>query len=96
MSVTAKLFMQDDCQALDLPEEFRFEGEEVQVSKVGDKVILEPLKMPPVDIKAFVDKLDALGAPKDPADEPASGLLARIAANPIAPRVGRGRAKSRP
>jgi antitoxin VapB len=78
MSVTAKLFMQDDCQALDLPEEFRFEGEEVQVSKVGDKVILEPLKMPPVDSKAFFDNLDASGArdflpdgiPEDPPAEP--------------------------
>lgn len=78
MSVTAKLFLQDDCQALDLPEEFRFEGEEVQVSKVGDKVILEPLKTPPVDIEPFFDKLDAMGArdylpdgiPDDPPAEP--------------------------
>ena len=33
-----------------LPKEFRFEGKEVRVSRVGDKVILEPLfdddKMP--------------------------------------------------
>jgi hypothetical protein len=31
--------------------------------------------------------------PQDAADEPASALLARIAANPIAPRAGRGRDK---
>jgi type I restriction enzyme, S subunit len=33
--------------------------------------------------------------PQDPADEPASALLARMAANPVAPRAGRGRAGSR-
>lgn len=33
--------------------------------------------------------------PQDPAGEPASALLARMAADPIAPRAGRGRAKSR-
>ena len=29
--------------------------------------------------------------PQDPADEPASELLARLAADPVAPRAGRGR-----
>ena len=31
-------------EAVRLPKEFRFEGTEVRVSKVGNKVILEPLK----------------------------------------------------
>ena len=31
-------------QAVRLPKEFRFEGSEVRVSKVGDKVILEPIE----------------------------------------------------
>jgi antitoxin VapB len=31
-------------QAVCLPDEFRFEGTEVRISKVGDKVILEPLE----------------------------------------------------
>ena len=43
MSATAKLFMHGRSQAVRLPKEFRFEGSEVRVSKVGDKVILEPL-----------------------------------------------------
>ena len=43
MSATAKLIMDGDSMVL-LPDEFRFEGIEVRVSKVGDKVILEPLK----------------------------------------------------
>ena len=48
MSATAKLFMHGRSQAVRLPKEFRFEGSEVRVSKVGDKVILEPMKKQPV------------------------------------------------
>jgi antitoxin VapB len=44
MSTTAKLIMDGDSQVVLLPEEFRFEGTEVRVSKVGDKVVLEPLQ----------------------------------------------------
>ena len=44
MSVIAKLFIDGEDQAVCLPDEFRFEGDEVQISKVGDKVILEPIK----------------------------------------------------
>jgi antitoxin VapB len=43
MAVIAKIFIDDGLQAVCLPDEFRFEGTEVRVSKVGDKVILEPL-----------------------------------------------------
>ena len=49
-------------QAVRLPKEFRFEGNEVQVSKVGDKVILEPVARPPFDANAWRARLDALGA----------------------------------
>ncbi|MGP0061439.1 MAG: antitoxin [Beijerinckiaceae bacterium] len=59
---TAKLFMHGRSQAVRLPKEFRFEGTEVRVSKVGDKVILEPMEKPPFDVKAWRAKLDALGA----------------------------------
>jgi antitoxin VapB len=79
MSATAKLFMHDRSQAVCLPKEFRFEGSEVRVSKVGDKVILEPLlKKQPIDIEAWFARLDELGArdflsdgiPDDPPAEP--------------------------
>lgn len=50
MTFTAKIFMHDGDQAVPLPDEFRFEGDEVWISKVGDKVILEPIKKPtPID-----------------------------------------------
>lgn len=43
MSVTAKLFVHGRSQAVRLPKECRFEGKEVRVTKIGNKVILEPL-----------------------------------------------------
>lgn len=41
-----------------LPKKFRLEGTEVRVSKIGDKVILEPLQPPPFDVAVWRDKLD--------------------------------------
>ena len=43
MSATAKLIVDGDSQVVLLPDEFRFEGNEVRVTKDGDKVILEPI-----------------------------------------------------
>ena len=37
---TAKLFINGRSQAVRLPKEFRFEGSEVYIRKLGDKVIL--------------------------------------------------------
>jgi antitoxin VapB len=64
MNSTAKLFMEGDSQVVRLPEAFRFEGSEVRISKVGDKVILESVRKPPtaVDIEAWFAELDAMGA----------------------------------
>jgi antitoxin VapB len=62
MTKTAKIFMHGRSQAVRLPKEFRLPGKEARVSKVGDKVILEPVEKPPFDVKAWRTKLDALGA----------------------------------
>jgi antitoxin VapB len=40
----AKLFRNGRSQAVRLPKEFRFRGDEVSIRKEGNKVILEPLK----------------------------------------------------
>ena len=58
MSSTAKLFTHGRSQTVRQPKEFRFEGTEVRVSKVGDKVILEPLKKQPFDAAAWRAKLE--------------------------------------
>jgi antitoxin VapB len=58
MNATAKLFMHGRSQAVRLPKEFRFEGTEVRVSKIGDRVILEPIG----EIKPMPwDLIDGLG-----------------------------------
>ena len=73
---TAKLFMHGRSQAVRLPKEFRFEGTEVRVSKIGDKVILEPMEKAPFDVTAWRARLDELGAqdflPKGVPDDPPS------------------------
>lgn len=43
MRAVAKLFTHGRSQAVRLPKECRFEGTEVRVTRVGDKVILEPM-----------------------------------------------------
>lgn len=43
---TAKLFMNGRSQAVRLPREFRFDGDEVFIKKVGDAVILIPYHEP--------------------------------------------------
>lgn len=40
----AKLFANGRSQAVRLPKEFRFEGDEVSVRREGRKVVLEPLR----------------------------------------------------
>jgi antitoxin VapB len=73
---TAKLFMHGRSQAVRLPKDFRFEGKEVRVSKVGDKVILEPMQKAAFDVEAWYARLDALGGadflPEGPPDDPPS------------------------
>ena len=39
---TAKLFMTGRSQAVRLPKEYRFEGDEVLIKRVGDAVVLLP------------------------------------------------------
>ncbi len=77
MTATAKIFMHGRSQAVRLPKEFRMPGKEVRVSKVGDKVILEPLERTPFDIDAWRARLDALGAkdflPEGAPDDPPLG-----------------------
>jgi antitoxin VapB len=46
------LITDGDSQLVLLPEEFRFDGTEVRVTKVGDRVILEPLNQQTASEKA--------------------------------------------
>lgn len=44
MELIAKVFQNGRSQAVRIPKAFRFKGNEVKISKKGDKVILEPLE----------------------------------------------------
>jgi antitoxin VapB len=56
MSKTAKLFRNGNSQAVRLPQEFRFEGDEVRIRKEGDAVVLEPLITNTKDWFAAMDR----------------------------------------
>jgi antitoxin VapB len=43
MSTIAKLFINGGSQAVRLPKEFRFEGDEVSVRRLGESVVLSPV-----------------------------------------------------
>ena len=61
MTKTAKLFRNGNSQAVRLPREFRFKGDEVRIRKVGDTVVLEPI-IP--DVKAWLAEYDAIHSPR--------------------------------
>lgn len=52
---TAKLFSNGKSQAVRLPKSFRMRGKEVGITKVGNAVILFPLK---TKWNAFIESLD--------------------------------------
>ena len=54
---TAKLFRNGRSQAVRLPREFRFEGNEVRVRRVGDGVLLEPMVSDTREWFADLDRL---------------------------------------
>jgi len=53
----AKLFTHGGSQAVRLPKDFRFEGAEVYVRRVGDEVVLSA--RPPAKVQSLIDALDA-------------------------------------
>jgi antitoxin VapB len=56
----AKLFTHGGSQAVRLPKEFRFEGHEVYVRRVGDEVVLSARE--PVGAQALIDALNSFEA----------------------------------
>lgn len=55
---TAKLFINGKSQAVRLPKEFRFEGTEVIVKRVGNTVMLFPRRYDPREFKKMIESLD--------------------------------------
>ncbi|WP_199857199.1 antitoxin [Sphingomonas sp. EC-HK361] len=66
----ARIFWSGRSQAVRLPKEYRFEGQQVRISRDGDKVILEPAvedgwswlaRLQPMDDDAVVAVLERPG-----------------------------------
>ena len=55
---TAKIFMNGNSQAVRLPKEFRLEGDEVMVKKIGDTIVLMPKLYTYEALKESLDQLD--------------------------------------
>ena len=74
MSTIAKLFINGGSQAVRLPKEFRFDGEEVRVRRLGQGVVLEPLtpRTWPAGYWARMTRIDAADwtRPDDPPPHP--------------------------
>lgn len=58
MRATAKIFMSGSSQAVRLPKAFRLEGGEVRVSRVGDGLMLTPIR---TDMRKIYAQIDAIG-----------------------------------
>jgi len=56
--VRAKIFWSGRSQAVRLPKDFRFEGEEVRIRRRGNAVILEPMAEDWTWLDAIAGKLD--------------------------------------
>lgn len=56
---TAKLFRNGESQAVRLPKEFRFEGQEVFIKRVGDAVVLLPKSRSWASLVESLDKFPA-------------------------------------
>jgi antitoxin VapB len=58
MSKIAKLFRNGNSQAVRLPHDMRFKGDEVRIRKVGDTLVLEPMI---ADVKEWFAAIDRHG-----------------------------------
>jgi antitoxin VapB len=60
MMQTARLFINGNSQAVRLPKEFRFEGDEVVIKRVGNAVVLLPNRYAYADLKALLEEIGPL------------------------------------
>ncbi|MFH1288025.1 MAG: type II toxin-antitoxin system VapB family antitoxin [bacterium] len=56
MLSTAKIFVNGRSQAIRLPKEYRFDGDEVYINKIDDVVIIMPKKNPWVNLLKSLNK----------------------------------------
>lgn len=54
---TARIFTNGNSQAVRLPKEFRFEEEEVAIKKIGDMVILLPVRFRAENLLGMLEEI---------------------------------------
>ena len=65
----ARLFKNGSSQAVRLPKEFRFAGEEVAIRRMGEAVVLMPLRYRKKDLLALLAELGPVDlGPRDQGD----------------------------
>ncbi len=57
---TAKVFMNGNSQAVRLPKDYRVEGDELVIKKVGDTILLMPKRYAYAALKASLDQFEPL------------------------------------
>ena len=62
----AKLFRNNRSQAVRIPAEFALPGDRVRISKIGDKLIIEPVKK---DLLAILARLEPIEEPFPDVDD---------------------------
>ncbi|CAN5390097.1 hypothetical protein BH24GEM3_BH24GEM3_02410 [soil metagenome] len=78
----AKLFWSGRSQAVRLPKEFRFEGDQVAIRRKGEAVILEPVRKRGWP-EGYWERIDALREGLDVPDaEPLGGALLDVDLDP--------------
>ncbi|MDP2823524.1 MAG: AbrB/MazE/SpoVT family DNA-binding domain-containing protein [Sulfuritalea sp.] len=66
---TARLFKNGSSQAVRLPKEYRFEGEEVAIRRMGDAVVLLPLRYRKDDLLSLLADIGPVElAPREQGD----------------------------
>jgi antitoxin VapB len=74
---TAKLFQNGQSQAVRLPKEYRFQGDQVYIKRLGDAVILLPYREPWNTLIASLDLFsdDFMDEREQPAQQEREGLF---------------------
>ena len=67
---TAKIFKHGNSQAVRLPKEFRFAGNEVQIKRVGDGVLLLPSPTSYEEVMAVLARFKSPFERQQPEDQP--------------------------
>jgi antitoxin VapB len=67
---TARIFNNGNSQAVRLPKEFRFDEEEVVIKKIGDIVILLPMKYRAESLLAMLEEIGPMDIEREQPMEP--------------------------